>query len=433
MSSPLTPLSFTLGDRDWTGKLLQHTDREGIRHLYLDIPELYDRDGIYCDEHGDPFPDNALRFAVLSKAVLAAIEQYKYAADIIHCHDWHSALISLYKSHQEHSLLGNTRVVMTIHNLAFQGVTPPELSDQLGLSLIEGAEHFRQDDGQLNLLKGGILTADVVTTVSPTYAQEIATDTYGCGLQSLFGDNGVHVEGIINGVDYRRWSPEEDNAIDFNYNEENQNGKRMCKIEIQKYLGLTLDTRKPLIISISRLTHQKGIDLLLDGLKPLIQEQKCQLVILGEGDPEIEKNCSDLSQEFPQEVAFVSGYNDPMAHRLMAAADILAMPSRYEPCGLSQLYAMRYGTIPIVRSTGGLKDTVIDVEISPDSGTGFCFDDFSKEAFQNKVNMAISYYTQARKWRQMTALAMNSDFSWSRSAEKYMQVYKAVLEKNSEH
>ena len=165
----------------------------------------------------------------------------------------------------------------------------------------------------------------------------------------------------------------------------------------------------------------------------LVAQQKCQLVILGEGDPELELNCTGLSQEFPRQVAFVSGYNDPLAHRLMAAADMLAMPSRYEPCGLSQLYAMRYGTIPIVRGTGGLKDTVIDVEISPSTGTGFSFEDFSVKAFQNKVELAMSYYTQARKWRQLTALAMNSDFSWSRSAERYIQVYRAELENSGEH
>jgi starch synthase len=433
LSRPVSPLTVQLGRSRTTANIYIGTGRHGVRHFFVDAPGLYDRPGLYGDEAGE-YPDNAYRFAVLAKAAIALNEQYDMGFDVVHCHDWQAALAPLYRhaAKDPDKKLARLAMVLTVHDLVSQGRAPLEEAPRLGLTkaYLKPGDDGVVLDGQLSLLKAGLLYADAVSTVSPTYAREICTPEYGAGLDAVLRARQNALVGILDGVDYGVWSPEADSLLPFAYTSENQNGKRRCKAELQARFGLPLRPRLPLVGVVSELTLPKGIDLLLEGIRPLLVEHAAQLVIVGDGDTALREGCRALAEAFPEAVGLKLGeQDDALAHLVYGGADIYAMPSRFESCGHSQLQAMRYGAIPVGRDTGGLHDTIIDYEPGGDAGTGFLFQEPSPAALEGALRRAVETYHQGRRWRQLIAHAMQTDFSWKRAAHRYLDLYETVLER----
>lgn len=398
----------------------------GLPIWLLDCPQLYQRDGsLYLDRNGQDWPDNAIRFAALSHAVARlalGATPVDWKPDVVHANDWHLGLVPALLAAD-----GGMRPpsVLTIHNLAFQGVFPAETFPQLGLPAswfnADGLEFY----GKVSMLKAGIRFADRLTTVSPTYAQEILTPEFGCGLDGFLSARADHLVGILNGIDYGLWTPDDPVAVPFPFNARDLTGKRRCKAALQAELGLTSDPDAPVIAFISRLTEQKMADM-LPAVMPVIAEQGAQLIVCGEGDGAIEQQLKSLQAQYPGTVAVRIGYQEPLARRILAGSDILAAPSRFEPCGLVQMYAMRYGTIPIVRNVGGLQDTVVGHEPGGGLGTGatgFMFDEATLNSLSDAIERACRHYRKPVAWRAMQVRGMKQDFRWPRSAQRYQSLY----------
>ena len=392
----------------------------------VDCPELYDRPGgLYQTETGEDWPDNALRFGLLSHvaAIIAGDPSQSWRPDLIHANDWHAGLVPLL-------LAGGTRprpaTLFTIHNLAYQGLFAAEESARLDLP----ADAFSAMEfyGRISFLKAGIRSADAITTVSPTYANEILTPEYGCGLDGLLRERAADLTGILNGVDYRIWDPSTDPHIACNYSARAFAAKAECKRAIQAELGLEIDPETPLIAFMSRLVHQKMPDVVLETLPALI-EDGMQFVLVAEGDNGYQTEFRELAIRYPGRVAVKIGYREALGHRVFAGADMLLHPSRFEPCGLVPIYAMRYGTIPLVRRSGGMADTVVDASpeaLRQGTATGFSFENPAAEALTACIRRAISLYRQPISWRRIQAAAMRQDFSWQRSAEAYAGLYRSL-------
>lgn len=388
---------------------------------FVDQPALFDRAGLYNDERGD-FPDNHLRFAVFSKAALE-VSRRLFGADIIHCHDWQASLVPVYLKDPrvaDPNFLG-IQTLLTIHNLGYQGVFDRIAFDDLHLppefNSVDGLEFF----GRINFLKAGILWADRLNTVSPTYAEEIQTPVFGFALDAILRTRRDSLSGILNGVDYGQWNPEKDSLIPARYSAADLGGKRTCKAALLREMGLpekAID--KPLLGIISRFTAQKGFDLLAEAAKDLFRDD-VYLIALGSGEANCELVFRDLLAEFPERVAVRFGYDDPLAHLIEAGADIFLMPSRYEPCGLNQIYSLRYGTVPVVRATGGLDDTI--AAFPGNTATGFKFVDYNGEALLDAVRQACTLRENDTAWRQMMVRGMKKDFSWTASANEYSRLY----------
>ena len=395
----------------------------------IDSPSLYRRNGgLYQDDEGTDWPDNAQRFAFLSHvgAQLAmGSSNIDWIPDVVHANDWHTGLLPLYLS-----LKNGPRpsTVFTTHNMAFQGnfqasclaelEIPPEHFCSAGIEFYQ----------QVSFLKAGLRYADKITTVSPTYAAEILTSEFGCGLEGVLQDRGDDFAGILNGIDDALWNPAADPSLPRTFRDSDISGKRACKAALQQEFGLPVDPETPLVGFVSRITHQKMADVILDAL-PWIVEQKAQFVAVGEGDPDMQQAFEQARERYSGRVAVVIGYDEPLAHKLQAASDILLAPARFEPCGLTQLYALRYGTLPIVRRTGGLADTVVDAtasSIADRSATGFVFDEPTDEALTAALARALALYREPLTWRRLQLQAMAQDFSWSASASKYAALYSAV-------
>lgn len=386
--------------------------RHGVRYLFVDIPVLYDRPGIY-NEAGVDYPDNHLRFAALSQAAIG-IARSIFRPDVFHAHDWQAGLLPLYVREYltgDPTFMG-TRCVLTIHNLGYQGNFPASVLTDVGLDAgvfhPEGAEFH----GMVSFLKAGIVWADAVTTVSPTYAREIQTPEYGFGMDGLLRSRSAKLSGIINGVDYEEWNPETDGHLAANYSVRDLAGKRECKRAVLEEMGLPRDLEAPLIGIVSRFADQKGMDLVV-AAAPL---GRAALVVLGSGDTALETSFRQLAQWYPEQCAVRVGYDDGLAHRIEAGADIFLMPSRYEPCGLNQIYSLRYGTVPVVRSTGGLADTV-------ESDTGFKFRAATSAALSAAVEGACEAFRDRKGWAKRVRLGMEQDFSWDASAKAYRELY----------
>jgi starch synthase len=407
----------------WEGRLAGGK----VRLFLVEHAPSFDRDGLYAMPGGGDFADNARRFTLLGRAALEICAHMNVWPDVVHGHDWQAgpALV--------HARFGAgakkiPRSVFTVHNLAYQGVFPEAVVDQLGLPRElwnpEGFEYY----GQLSLLKAGIVLADRITTVSPRYAQEIQTAEQGVGLDGLLRARADRLTGILNGVDYDVWSPERDPHLARGYSHDDFSGKRACKEALQRELGLPLRAETPLCGTVSRFAEQKGFDLIVDVLPELLKEEDVQYVVLGSGDPATEEALAGLQKKFPSRFALRTGYDDPLAHRIEAGADVYVMPSRYEPCGLNQMYSLRYGTVPVVRATGGLDDTIVDFEPRSRSGTGFKFEPYTAEALGSCWRRALKTYRGSRE--AFTALArrgMTQDFSWTSSARRYVELYAKAL------
>jgi starch synthase len=397
---------------------IHQTNLRGVNYYFVQCPALYDRDGMYGSGTAD-FADNHLRFAALSLAAVG-VARHLFQADLLHLHDWQAALAPVYI--REHfrgdPTFRRTKTLLTIHNLGYQGLFPPEALAQIALPprLMnpEQLEFF----GRVNFLKGGIAWSDAVSTVSQAYAREIQTPEYGFGLDGFLLKHGP-VTGILNGVDYSEWSPEHDSCIVQNYSAGDLSGKRACKRAILAEYGLPRDNLdRPLLAIISRFAAQKGFDILADAASRLMQED-VSLVVLGTGDALYESMFRALARAYPEKVGLQIGYDNGLAHRIEAGADIFLMPSRYEPCGLNQIYSLKYGTVPVVRATGGLDDTI-------DEGTGFKFRDYSGDALLGAVRMALKAFQDLDQWVRRMRRGMEKDFSWRASAGEYVELYRRL-------
>ncbi len=422
----LTPLQFTLGERAIEATVFDGRLPSQIDLVLVDVPGLYDRPGVY-GERGEDYADNAFRFAVLSRAAAEIAAQRARSGapfDIVHAHDWPTALAPAYLR----EVLpedAKTRTVLTLQNVAHQGVFPKESVPELGFGWdkfgVDGLEFY----GKVNVLKQGILSADAVTTVSGTYAEEIATDGQGEGLEGVIRSRGP-IAGIVNGVDYAVWNPTTDTAIAARYDAEDIAPRARCRGALLHELGFPVETEGGIVAFVGRLVHQKGIDLLLEAAPRLLRATDSVLVIAGEGDPEICERIASFAGRSHGRAVFVRAASEPLVHRIFAGADVVAVPSRYEPCGLVQLYAQRYGAVPVVRATGGLVDTVVDCDAALETGTGFVFDEPTGEALLGAIERALAA-REGTAWPKLLRRIMRLDRGWERPARRYEQVYRALV------
>jgi starch synthase len=401
---------------------------QGFPFYFVERDEFYDRSQLYGTPKGDYF-DNLERFAFFAGAVLPFCRALDFTPDVIHCHDWQSALVPVYLQQCwcGEDVLSKSKTVFTIHNLAYQGLFPQEKYPLLGLDWsfyrIDGLEYY----GKINLLKGGILCADAVTTVSPRYSVEIQTPEFGYGLEGVLQTRAAKLHGIINGVDYEDWSPETDSLIPAKFSPDDLKGKAANKAALMEVFGLSKDLADaPILAIISRLADQKGFDLLAEIL-PKLMKQKLMLVILGTGDEKYHRWLETEAPKYKGKLGAKIAFDNYLAHLIEAGADMFLMPSRYEPCGLNQIYSMKYGTIPVVRATGGLADTVTPVGDPKTPGTGFVFSDYTPEAFLKAIHTALDAYANKDLWNRIMLHAMAQDFSWKVSARKYLELYKSLV------
>jgi starch synthase len=430
---PVSTLARRFGSDDvqlLRGALPLHGKHRLVTYL-IDAPALYARPGSpYGGPDGADWPDNHRRFALLGwvAAQLARGElDAGWSADVLHAHDWHAGLAPVYLR----LAAGATKVatVFTIHNLAFQGLFPAQVLSELELPpsafTIEGLEFH----GQVSFMKAGIQYADSVTTVSPSYAREIQTPEQGCGLDGLLRQRSGVIDGVLNGVDPAVWNPAKDAYLNDNYSTRSFAGKTRLKAALQRELGLAEQPNALLFGVVSRLTAQKGLDLLLQAL-PTVADIGAQLALLGSGDPELERAFEAAAQAQPTRCAMQRGYDEALAHRIIAGADVIVVPSRFEPCGLTQLYGLRYGTLPLVRRVGGLADTVVDATaraIDAQRATGFVFDEPTSAALSEAIRRAGALWQQRTSWTQLMRTAMRQDFSWDTAAARYAELYRALV------
>ena len=400
----------------------------GVRHLLVDCPEYFDRSGLYQME-GVDYPDNAERFAAFCLASIEAMKRQPRAPDVIHCHDWQTALVPIYLRTLyagDRFFFHNTSVLLTIHNLGYQGIFPPEVLSRISLRpemfTVDGLEYF----GKVNLLKGGILYSNAITTVSKKYSREIQTSEFGFGLEGVLAGRRERIHGILNGVDYEEWSPGTDRFIAAHYTPQDLTGKQKCKRDLLESMGFRqqdIQRERPVLGIVSRFASQKGFDLIAEVADRLLTED-LTLVALGSGDRTYEKLFLGLARKHPDKVAVKVAYDNVLAHKIEAGADMFLMPSRYEPCGLNQIYSMKYGTAPIVRATGGLDDTVEPFDGT--AGTGFKFGPYSGDALMRAVGQALKVYRQREVWRRVMTNGMAKDFSWDQSAKQFSEIYRSL-------
>jgi starch synthase len=402
---------------------IYRTDFNGVPVFFIERGEYFDRRHYYCTHKGDYF-DNCERFIFFCRAAVALMQKMGARPRIVHAHDWHAALCNAYIHFKKSasSFWENTKTVFTIHNLAFQGRFSSRLFWDSGLPFhswnMDGVEFYNS----FNLLKAGIAYSDLITTVSPTYAAEILTPEFGCGMEGLLAKNKDKIWGILNGADYSIWDPIKDKYLGSNYSFKDLSGKKKCKKELLAEFCLPENLNKqPVFGFIGRLREQKGIDLVLDAARHLVSEG-AGLIILGEGRDSFEARLMELVEKFPQNIAGIVGYTEEMAHKIQAGSDMFLMPSRYEPCGLTQMYSLRYGTLPIGSAVGGLKDTIIPY---PDKeANGFIFREFTTRSFVECIRQAINIFKkEPETWKEIQRRAMNADFSWKKSAGIYGQAY----------
>jgi starch synthase len=398
----------------------------GVRHYFVEYPPFFDRDALYGTSAGD-YADNAERFALFCRSVLEA-SKIVGVPDIFHCHDWQSALVPVLLSTQyvEDPAFRDVATAFTIHNMGYQGLFAPDTLPLLmlpwDLFTIAKMEFF----GQVNFLKGALVYSDFVTTVSKRYSQEIQTAEFGFGLDGVLRDRSATVAGILNGVDYSQWSPQTDKHIAAKYSAGDLSGKAQCKQDLLAAFGVkNPDSSLPVIGIVSRFAAQKGFDLIAQVMDRLAREDMI-VVALGAGDKAYEEMFLRLNKQYPQKIAVKVAYDNALAHKIEAGSDMFLMPSKYEPCGLNQIYSLKYGTVPIVRATGGLDDTIEPWNSRTGKGTGFKFSDYSSEALLLTIKLALQNFRDQTSWQTLMRNGMTKDFSWSASAREYVRVYERV-------
>jgi starch synthase len=398
---------------------IRETTDRGVTYYFVQCPALYDRNGIYGTAQVD-FPDNHVRFAVLSMASIG-VARHLFSADVLHSHDWQAGLAPVYL--REHfggdPTFLRTKTLLTIHNLGYQGIFGPQVAPQIGLDPRWMNPEQIEFYGDVNFLKAGIAWSDAVSTVSKGYAREIQTPEYGFGLDGFLQKHGP-ITGIINGVDYGQWDPANDPHIARRYSPSDLSGKRECKRALLAEYGLGTGAQdRPLAAIISRFASQKGFDIFAEAATRLMQEN-LSLVVLGSGDPGYESMFGALAESFPDRVGVRIGYDFGLSHRIEAGADMFLMPSRYEPCGLNQIYSLKYGTVPVVRATGGLDDTI-------DEDTGFKFRGYSGGALLEAVRQTLRAFENTEQWARRMRRGMEKDFSWNASAAEYVELYGRLM------
>jgi starch synthase len=415
-----------LGPRRVQAELFSLEIEKGLTVYFIQQPEFYFRAGLYQqDDIG--YADNAERFVFFSKCVAHLARYSSWRPDIVHVNDWQAGFVPALMLHQHRAEgWGNPPpVCLSIHNLAYQGVFPPGAFALTNLPpeffTVDGAEFY----GKLNCLKAGIAFADVITTVSPRYAREIMTEEFGCGLDGLLRKRQRRLFGILNGVDCDEWNPSSDGFLARRYSAARLAGKTANKLALQKELDLPVAADVPLFGTISRLAEQKGVDIQLGALQEMLST-KMQFILLGSGSPAYERGCHELARSFPDQVAVRVGYDEGLAHRIEAGCDFYLMPSRFEPSGLNQMYSLRYGTIPVVRATGGLDDSVIDFTEDAARANGIKFWEFSARALAKAIRKALALYEHPGLLRRFRKTAMKADFSWNQTIGEYLKAYQVA-------
>ncbi len=422
-------INVPVGNSVIEGRIFSNRDST----YFISCDEFFDRQELYGTPAGD-YGDNASRFVFFSRGVLEACKALNFRPDIIHCNDWQTGLLPLYLKtiYRADKFFKNTASILTIHNLGYQGLFPasdmPLTNLGWGLFNPEGIEFY----GKINFLKAGIISVDILTTVSNTYAREILNKEFGFGLDGVLRMRGAALYGVINGIDYEEWNPSKDKFIPANYSHNDISGRASCKKELMRLLfgpSDILDAESiPLIGIVGRLSAQKGLDLVLKSIDELLSFG-VKLVILGKGDEAYHGSFSEVAKKYIGTVSVTIGFEEPLAHKIYAGSDFFLMPSRYEPCGLGQLIALRYGCIPIARRTGGPSDTIQDYDHLNSRGTGFLFSDYTPSAMQDAVKRALCVYTDKDKKHKMIIDGMKTDFSWKKSAERYIDLYNIAMEK----
>lgn len=433
----LTPLKFQLGAQSIEATVLDGRLATQVDLVVVDLPGLFDRSGVYGDDKGEDYADNATRFAALSRAAAEIVRQRVAggrAVDVVHCNDWPTALLPLYLRSlaAETPALAATRSVLTIHNVAYQGRFAPQFVDSLGLDTVlpgspAGRRPVRREpDGAISFLRVGIDTADAVTTVSPNYAREIMTPEQGSGLDDSLRAAARPVLGILNGVESSVWNPATDSALAVRYDGADFTSKARCKTALQKEMGLAIDAQAPIVASVSRLVEQKGVDLILAMLPRLLRGTEAQVVIAGDGGPTVVSALEAAVARSNGRVAFARAASEGLVHRMFGGADIVLVPSRYEPCGLVQMYAQRYGAPPVARATGGIVDTVVDCDARLETGTGFLFDESTADALLAATERAIAA-RNLPSWNGLVRRVMRLDRGWEGPARRYEQLYRSLI------
>lgn len=421
----LVKVKVPLGGETVDAEVYEARLPSGVTVVLLGGPRVSDRPGVYGDGAAAAYDDNALRFGLLAKGAVAWMKMQPKVPELVHLHDWTTGLVPalIRQAAHDDARFAGVRTVLTIHNVAHQGTFPAESLAALGLAHeAERLEFY----GKVSWLKAGILDADRVTTVSPTYAKEIVTAAGGANMDGVLRAHAKGLAGILNGLDPGVWNPSTDPHITARYDVFDPLPKARCKTALQKLLGLPARPETAVLGMVARLDKQKGADLLLGGVTQLLR-QDVQLVVQGSGDPELADALAALAKDMPEKVAFRTDYDDALAHRIFAGADLFLVPSRFEPSGLTQLYAMRYGTVPVVRSTGGLRDTVVDCDASLNTGTGFVFEELTPEALYGAIARGLSAFAQPERFAALRRRVMRLDHAWDRSARRYAAVYRELL------
>jgi starch synthase len=417
-------VALELGDTRYAFSLSQASlPGSGAPIYFVDCPALFDRPSLYTFD-----PDEHRRFLLFTRAVLESCRRMNLAPDIFHCNDWHTAFLPLFLKtlYRSEAVLSRARTLLTIHNIGYQGVMPYSAVQDLGPGAAVQLDPDDTAHGAINPLKTGIKYADRVSTVSPTYAREICEGPLGMGLQGALKSRADGVAGILNGVDYEDWDPRHDPYLSAHFSPLDLSGKSINKQALIATTGLQLPLSRPIIGMVTRLAEQKGIDLLFEALPVLLQTLDFGLVVLGSGDARYGEFFEGLEQRFAGRVAYRSGFDEPLAHLIEAGSDIFLMPSRYEPCGLNQMYSLRYGTVPVVRNTGGLADSVEHFDPDSGKGTGCVFNDYDALAVRWAVGTVLGWYANPRRWEQLMLNAMAKDFSWSRQIGEYESLYRSM-------
>jgi len=426
---PLAPVldraALELGGEKIPFAVFEHR-ASGVSTFFIDRPEYFDRDQLYGTPAGD-YPDNGERFAFFSRAALETMRLTGFRPDVVHGHDWQAALTFAYLrfAYAGDPFFGRTRSLFTIHNLAYQGLFDQDLLGRIGLPEALFNLNDLEFYGRVNALKAGILYATAVTTVSPRYSREIQTPEFGCGLDGLLRHRADALHGLLNGVDYHDWDPATDRLIPANYGPADLAGKKRCREELVRMFGLEAPADLPVVGMVTRLAGQKGLDIVCEALDALLA-LGLTLVILGTGDQKIQDFLSEARTKNPGRLGLKIAFDERIAHTIYAGSDIFLIPSRYEPCGLTQMYAMKYGTVPVVRATGGLDDSVGEFVPRTGAGTGFKFVEASPDALLTAASRAVKTFRRPDEWRTLLRNAMAADFSWERSAAAYLELYRKI-------
>jgi starch synthase len=419
-------LTVPMGNRLRFPAIVDGTLLNGVRYFFVDDPAYFDRDGLYGNSAGD-FADNAERYSEFCRAAIE-IAKHVWPTDVFHCHDWQTALLPvlLRTAYGDDPVAKDLPVVFTIHNMGYHGLFRRDVLARAGIPELLFNPAALEFYGDVNLLKGGLVYSDYLTTVSPRYAQEVQTPEFGYGLDGVVRSRGERVVGILNGVDYTAWNPARDSFIAMKYSAKDLAGKQACKLDLLNTFGLVNDNPHRAVLGIvSRFADQKGFDLIADRAHEMLHEDVL-LVVLGTGDKRYEELFRALAGAYPGRVGFKFAYDNALAHKVEAGADIFLMPSRYEPCGLNQIYSLKYGTVPVVRATGGLDDTVENFDVEHGTGTGFKFTEYTGTAFLYAVKQALQHYADERIWKRIQLNGMVKDFSWKAPAAEYVRIYESA-------